>query len=477
MAGLYNPPVIVPKNTLSNESELAVQPLKKTMQNKNLVPFKNKLSANDGQDQENSQLLDKEANENENFTDNTEGKNDKNNIKNEKEIKNKLRKEVFENKELSVTNDAPQAPNLFTLCNEKRKVKHLLSENSSQVSNMNENNSIYLEDHKFFQGMFSGSLMTKKANIHEPSESQISNQDASVNVSKTYELNSRLLHQQKLTFMQQAMFLMQKKVILNNTIDQSFAKSDSFLNRNNFLPELLPSLINDNVSDQQRMEEAVSQNKNITQMCYNNPFMNPFVPGNEKDSNQKSFNLHLGNLIKNSSLQSPFSLQTVEKLNCYSTNSNFSVPSLFLNKFPNLVGVPFSKCLANQMSTVTNLSNASFVSGKNQVGRKMSTRPLFSQTTRRENKPFTWRNNPVRCNYCGQYYSNKGTLRVHIKSVHLRESHMCTVPGCNQVFTSVRSRNRHSQNPNLHRGLPVTQTTSPIKNLADGLSKEENDSS
>ena len=65
----------------------------------------------------------------------------------------------------------------------------------------------------------------------------------------------------------------------------------------------------------------------------------------------------------------------------------------------------------------------------------------------------TWKTGPVQCSICKRMYSNKGTLRVHFKSVHLREMHRCTVPGCDMMFTSVRSRNRHSQNPNLHRSL------------------------
>ncbi|XP_061626795.1 zinc finger protein basonuclin-2 isoform X4 [Phyllopteryx taeniolatus] len=60
----------------------------------------------------------------------------------------------------------------------------------------------------------------------------------------------------------------------------------------------------------------------------------------------------------------------------------------------------------------------------------------------------------VVCNICHKMYSNKGTLRVHYKTVHLREMHKCKVPGCNMVFSSVRSRNRHSQNPNLHKNVP-----------------------
>uniref|UniRef100_A0A3B3SRR3 Basonuclin zinc finger protein 2 n=1 Tax=Paramormyrops kingsleyae TaxID=1676925 RepID=A0A3B3SRR3_9TELE len=58
------------------------------------------------------------------------------------------------------------------------------------------------------------------------------------------------------------------------------------------------------------------------------------------------------------------------------------------------------------------------------------------------------------CSICHKMYSNKGTLRVHYKTVHLREMHKCKVPGCNMMFSSVRSRNRHSQNPNLHKNVP-----------------------
>ncbi|XP_036087770.1 zinc finger protein basonuclin-1 isoform X2 [Rousettus aegyptiacus] len=60
---------------------------------------------------------------------------------------------------------------------------------------------------------------------------------------------------------------------------------------------------------------------------------------------------------------------------------------------------------------------------------------------------------PITCHLCQKTYSNKGTFRAHYKTVHLRQLHKCKVPGCNTMFSSVRSRNRHSQNPNLHRSL------------------------
>ncbi|XP_054034328.1 zinc finger protein basonuclin-2 [Dryobates pubescens] len=65
-------------------------------------------------------------------------------------------------------------------------------------------------------------------------------------------------------------------------------------------------------------------------------------------------------------------------------------------------------------------------------------------------------NGGIMCNICHKMYSNKGTLRVHYKTVHLREMHKCKVAGCNMMFSSVRSRNRHSQNPNLHKNIPFT---------------------
>ncbi|KAF1395346.1 hypothetical protein PFLUV_G00010570 [Perca fluviatilis] len=65
-------------------------------------------------------------------------------------------------------------------------------------------------------------------------------------------------------------------------------------------------------------------------------------------------------------------------------------------------------------------------------------------------------NSGILCNICHKMYSNKGTLRVHYKTVHLREMHKCKIPGCNMVFSSVRSRNRHSQNPNLHKNMPFS---------------------
>uniref|UniRef100_A0A3Q2YJ09 Basonuclin zinc finger protein 1 n=1 Tax=Hippocampus comes TaxID=109280 RepID=A0A3Q2YJ09_HIPCM len=63
---------------------------------------------------------------------------------------------------------------------------------------------------------------------------------------------------------------------------------------------------------------------------------------------------------------------------------------------------------------------------------------------------------PITCHLCQKVYCNKGTFRAHYKTVHLKLLHKCKVPGCYMTFSSVRSRNRHSQNPNLHKNLVVT---------------------
>ncbi|XP_018913909.2 zinc finger protein basonuclin-2 isoform X2 [Bemisia tabaci] len=54
----------------------------------------------------------------------------------------------------------------------------------------------------------------------------------------------------------------------------------------------------------------------------------------------------------------------------------------------------------------------------------------------------------VQCNVCLKTFCDKGALKIHFSAVHLREMHKCTVQGCNMMFSSRRSRNRHSANPN-----------------------------
>ena len=54
----------------------------------------------------------------------------------------------------------------------------------------------------------------------------------------------------------------------------------------------------------------------------------------------------------------------------------------------------------------------------------------------------------VQCNVCFKTFCDKGALKIHFSAVHLKEMHKCTVEGCIMMFSSRRSRNRHSANPN-----------------------------
>ncbi|XP_076143857.1 zinc finger protein basonuclin-1 isoform X1 [Alosa pseudoharengus] len=84
------------------------------------------------------------------------------------------------------------------------------------------------------------------------------------------------------------------------------------------------------------------------------------------------------------------------------------------------------------------------------LGRELTERSPGSHT------PQLQASSPITCQLCQKVYSNKGTFRAHYKTVHLRLLHKCKVPGCDTTFSSVRSRNRHSQNPNLHRNMTVS---------------------
>ncbi|XP_076978448.1 zinc finger protein basonuclin-1 [Tamandua tetradactyla] len=63
----------------------------------------------------------------------------------------------------------------------------------------------------------------------------------------------------------------------------------------------------------------------------------------------------------------------------------------------------------------------------------------------------------VFCTACEKTFYDKGTLKIHYNAVHLKIKHRCTVAGCNMVFSSLRSRNRHSANPNPRLHAPTNR--------------------
>ncbi|CAI4225111.1 unnamed protein product [Auanema sp. JU1783] len=60
----------------------------------------------------------------------------------------------------------------------------------------------------------------------------------------------------------------------------------------------------------------------------------------------------------------------------------------------------------------------------------------------------------VSCDLCKKSFCDKGALKIHTSAVHLKEMHMCTVPGCGKEFSSRRSRNRHASNTNPKLHMP-----------------------
>lgn len=62
--------------------------------------------------------------------------------------------------------------------------------------------------------------------------------------------------------------------------------------------------------------------------------------------------------------------------------------------------------------------------------------------------------------FISAYFLDKGALKIHNSAVHLKETHLCKIEGCNRVFSSRRSRNRHSSNANLHTSL-VHKSSNP----------------
>ncbi|XP_041369592.1 zinc finger protein basonuclin-2-like [Gigantopelta aegis] len=78
----------------------------------------------------------------------------------------------------------------------------------------------------------------------------------------------------------------------------------------------------------------------------------------------------------------------------------------------------------------------------------------------------------VLCTACNKTFCDKGALKIHYSAVHLKEMHKCSIDGCNMMFSSRRSRNRHSANPNpkLHMPQKRKDDESRLNNNALGAS-------
>uniref|UniRef100_A0A673HB20 Basonuclin 2 n=1 Tax=Sinocyclocheilus rhinocerous TaxID=307959 RepID=A0A673HB20_9TELE len=92
---------------------------------------------------------------------------------------------------------------------------------------------------------------------------------------------------------------------------------------------------------------------------------------------------------------------------------------------------------------------------KNEQSKTITHSSFSSKMHRMRRMGATSRKGRVCCNSCGKTFYDKGTLKIHYNAVHLKIKHRCTIEGCNMVFSSLRSRNRHSANPNPRLHMPM----------------------
>ena len=69
-------------------------------------------------------------------------------------------------------------------------------------------------------------------------------------------------------------------------------------------------------------------------------------------------------------------------------------------------------------------------------------------------------NGDVQCHICQEQFKDNLVLKEHFEKVHPKEMFHCTIAGCDKIFSTRKSRNRHSQNENLHKHLPPMQQQS-----------------
>lgn len=81
----------------------------------------------------------------------------------------------------------------------------------------------------------------------------------------------------------------------------------------------------------------------------------------------------------------------------------------------------------------------------------------------------------VLCSACNKTFCDKGALKIHYSAVHLKEMHKCSVEGCTMMFSSRRSRNRHSANPNPKLHMPQKRPKIPegARLIDDGTSPSQ----
>ncbi|KAM8898545.1 zinc finger protein basonuclin-2 isoform 2-T2 [Spinachia spinachia] len=149
------------------------------------------------------------------------------------------------------------------------------------------------------------------------------------------------------------------------------------------------------------------------------------------------------------SLSSPLALASFSSLH-RSLSSSSSSPPRNPQKLHSSSSFPFKSLPSFSSSFLCPLPNSTFPSSLRPLASPSSPLcPLPSSLCSLPSvSPAGVRKGRVCCAICGKSFYDKGTLKIHYNAVHLKIKHRCTVPGCSMVFSSLRSRNRHSANPN-----------------------------
>ena len=74
-------------------------------------------------------------------------------------------------------------------------------------------------------------------------------------------------------------------------------------------------------------------------------------------------------------------------------------------------------------------------------------------------------NGDAQCHICQEQFRDNLVLKEHFEKVHPKEMYHCTIAGCDKIFSTRKSRNRHSQNENLHKHLPMQSASSTTYSL------------
>ncbi|RWS15274.1 zinc finger protein basonuclin-2-like protein, partial [Dinothrombium tinctorium] len=161
------------------------------------------------------------------------------------------------------------------------------------------------------------------------------------------------------------------------------------------------------------------------------------------------------------SLVSPVSVTNSSSLSSFGAMTTLSAPS---NNYPSATPSLATSATNSDLSATDDGSGDETTMSESAINLSQPYELTKARHLRKSSNPMKRRWNPVmlstmttnpatgkkrvQCHACLKTFCDKGALKIHFSAVHLKEMHKCTVEGCNMMFSSRRSRNRHSANPN-----------------------------